>query len=195
MTTRLKFIDIARALCMIYIIGFWHLSGYIESYDLTGMFTSGLTKGALATFAFISAYFLGKKNVTTFKDVLDFWSKRLLRVYPLFFISCTSLLLVYYVLGNKYITGFGNYVFTLTGIAVFIGQAPSTVWFISMLLVFYFITPLLLLLKIKLRVIAVVVIYAVLFTIHLLGLPMDGRVVYLFLFYGGATVYSLVQPR
>lgn len=80
---RVIFLDCARALCMIWIVGFWHMQEY-TNLSLTGIFFSNITNGVLATFTLISGYFLGQKNISSIQDTVTFYKKRLLRFYPLF---------------------------------------------------------------------------------------------------------------
>ena len=80
---RKKYLDCARAVCMLYIVGFWHLFDYTGK-SIVNPLTSQITYGVLATFTFISSFFLGRKKITDMKSVLSFWGKRLIHFYPLF---------------------------------------------------------------------------------------------------------------
>ena len=64
---RLEFVDCSRALCMLWIVGVWHMFGYLNNINeaiLSSTITSSITNGVLATFTFISAYFLGQKKIS-----------------------------------------------------------------------------------------------------------------------------------
>ena len=75
---RKKYLDCARAVCMLYIVGFWHLFDYTGK-NIVNPLTSQITYGVLAVFMFfISGYFWGKKKITDMKSVLSFWIKRLI---------------------------------------------------------------------------------------------------------------------
>lgn len=74
---RKKYLDCARAVCMLYIVGFWHLFDYTGK-NIVNPLTSQITYGVLAVFTFISGYFWGKKKITDMKSVLSFWIKRLI---------------------------------------------------------------------------------------------------------------------
>ena len=139
---RIVFFDYVRALCMIWIIGFWHFSEYCV-YNLTDkLWANNITIGVLGAFAFISAYLLGNRSINCKADVILFYKKRLLRVYPLFFISCVSFYILHLLKDNiVYISSFKQMIFTLLGISCFFTPAPYTIWFISMLIFLYFITP------------------------------------------------------
>lgn len=140
---RVKFFDCTRALCMLYIIGLWHMQEYLlEHINIVSPITEMITKGVLGTFTFISAYFLGKRPIRRWRDVLDFYKRRLLRLFPLFFISCTSFLAIHYLFHVDFISGIQQYVLTLVGLSVIFPPAPQTVWYVSMIILFYLITPL-----------------------------------------------------
>lgn len=139
---RIKFFDCTRALCMLYIIALWHMPEYIKGFSIVSPYTEIVTKGVLGTFTFISAYFLGKRPINKKSDVLDFYKRRLLRLYPLFFLSCTSLLAIHYLFHVDFILGVKQYNLTLVGLSVIILPAPKTVWYVSMIILFYILTPL-----------------------------------------------------
>lgn len=181
---RLEFIDNTRALCMLWIIGIWHLSGYLRiNINVANPVTNGCTNGALAAFTFISAYFLGQKNISTNLDIVNFLKKRFWRIYPLFFISCTTLLIIYYLFKIEYINSFVQYILTLLGISVFVGMAPQTIWFISMLILFYAITPFILKCSIKQKINILVVAEILLVTLDQIYDKFDSRITLLFPFY------------
>ncbi|MBQ4536035.1 MAG: acyltransferase [Lachnospiraceae bacterium] len=132
---RIAYLDNVRAICMLYIVGFWHMQEYTE-YGLYTPVTQAITRGVLATFVFISAYLAGKKKIDNLDDVKRFCKKRLLRIYPLFFLACTTLYLIHLVWGKNYILDTAQYIRALLGISFIITPAPSTVWFINMLIIF-----------------------------------------------------------
>ena len=105
-----------------------------------------VTNIALGTFTFLSAFFLSKKEIRTKKDILLFYRKRMLRIYPLFFLSCLSLFLVS-ILAGGYFENWKQLLLTLTGLVCLFLPVPLTVWYVSMLLFFYFLTPMVLFLK------------------------------------------------
>lgn len=123
---------------MLYIVGFWHLNNYLNP-DLwfsgaMAMYLEGVTTAVLATFTFISGYMLKKYEFNSFSDVLYFYKKRLMRFYPLFVISALCM----FVLKSINISQF---LFGITGLALFTPQPLNTLWFISMLMLFYLLSP------------------------------------------------------
>lgn len=98
MIKRIKYVDIARALCVIWIVCFWHMNQYL--IDECKIFPSdsyirevalNITDGVLALFTLISGYFMSKKEVYDKKGILEFYKKRLLRFEIPLILSCVCL--------------------------------------------------------------------------------------------------------
>lgn len=116
------------------------MAEYVK-WDISVPLTEGVTNGVLATFTLISGYFLGAKKISGIKDAMAFYKKRFLRFYPLFFISSTAFLFIYLIWDIQYIGSVQQYLLTLLGLSCIITPAPQTIWFISMLILFYALTP------------------------------------------------------
>lgn len=130
---RIRSIDIARVLCLFWIVGIWHFINYFDfRYKEELLDCSGITAGVLSCFTFLSGLFLGKKEMTP----VDFYKKRFARFYPLYFISALSLFLV------GWFDSFKQFIYTILGLSSFVLPQPKTLWYFSMLMVFYLITPL-----------------------------------------------------
>lgn len=145
MNRRIKYLDNVRALCMIWIVGVWHMCDYCE-VTISNVCTQNITYGVLGAFTFISGMMMGrwKNKIESAKDVFYFYEKRLIRMYPMFALSCTSLLLLYYLANVQMISGLAQYILTMVGLSCVFTPAPGTIWYISMILLFYIITPFLL---------------------------------------------------
>lgn len=137
---RIKYLDNIRALCMIWIIGVWHLSDYCGN-GINNIYTQNITYGVLGAFSFLSGVMMGGYRVESLQDIRKFYRKRLLRIYPLFAISCTSLLILHYLMNVQLISGVSQYIFTMLGLSIIITPAPGTIWYVSMILLFYILTP------------------------------------------------------
>lgn len=129
---RLLLPDIARALCVLYIVAFWHLFDYVHPVSWKEYFNP-ITLGALGCFTFLSGLFLGKKEMRCLK----FYQARLRRFMPLFMLA----LMMFYIL---HMIGTKTMILSVVGMSCFIPPPPLTLWFFAMMIVFYFITPILL---------------------------------------------------
>ena len=126
-----------RALCIIWIIVFWHSCDFFsESYEFfLRKHLSYLTDSVLASFTFMSGFFLSKYRFESSSEVYTFYNKRLQR----FFIPLLLCSILFYVCGG-YVTIF-QLIFQMLGLSMFILPAPKTYWYFSMIILFYIITP------------------------------------------------------
>lgn len=134
--------DVARALCMPFVVLFVHLCAYIYPGLHSVIYVHPvfyiLSYSCLGLFTFASGYLLGGKY-SFGKDgntkIWPFYKKRVLRIIPLFLLAALVLWLI----------GFNSAKATLNGvlcISPFIKPRPQTLWYIPVILWCYFITPL-----------------------------------------------------
>lgn len=126
--------DVVRSICMLWIVGFWHIADYVgfnKSLDNWGGYITGCT---LACFCFISGFFLGTKRISP----TEFYISRFKRFYILFFFAGLTMYL------GGWIKGFSQFIFSMTGLSCFILPQPKTLWFFSMMIIFYALTPVIL---------------------------------------------------
>lgn len=135
MKGRIGLFDIVRSLCVLEIVGFWHMLDYINCNNtIIRDYGNGLTCSVLACFTFISGFFLGKKEI----NAKSFYWSRLTRFFiPLLL---TSLILSI----GGWFKSIGQFISTLTGISCFFPPQPKTLWYFSMIIIFYALTPILL---------------------------------------------------
>lgn len=131
-------IDLLRGLSVLYIVGFWHMLDYtnaIPNYD--NLITHRIKLIVLSLFVFISGYLVGTKKIElTRQAIISFYKNRFARIYPLFFLALT----VYYLFGlSDLVTSAKASVL----VSMFFRPAPPTLWFITMLFLFYAATPIL----------------------------------------------------
>lgn len=169
--------DIARSLSMIFIIAIHHLSGYTgQSIASISPFASAVLT-ALGVFSFLSGYLLGGKYVfDKLNDVLFFYKKRLLRIFPMFVLASVSLVFIG-------MNGWAETIKGLLGISMLWKPAPATLWFVSMLLLFYLLTPLLVNRKWWKQVIYGLLIFLTIFCIDYTCYSVDKRLYFYFLIY------------
>ena len=98
--------------------------------------TIRLTYIILGTFVFVAGYFVGLKKITFCKQsVMQFYKKRLLRIYPLYLIAIG--LFTFFHLSDIVTAIKAAFVMSML-----IKPAPPTLWFITMLMLFYIVSPL-----------------------------------------------------
>ena len=141
MNMRIKYIDYTRALCMLWIVGFWHLGG-VSDFQYSNKVTLLFTKGILATFVYLSGHLSAGKRIYSSGDLRRFYLRRFLKIYPLYFISVT-IFYIWHLFNSDlwYITSLRQYIMSILGIACVFPPAPGTVWFIDMMFLFWGITP------------------------------------------------------
>lgn len=194
--------DIARAICILWVVGVWHLIGsYDEALSLVRIrWADMLTTITMSTFFFISGYFLGKKEFDKWKDVVSFYKKRFIRLYVLFFVSVISIYIGGLIMPHQMITSPKQLFLTLLGLTTLFPPQAGQFWFVSMLLLFYLFTPAILCSRKKvLRIIVICFLFLLLYlykSVHAL----DERVfMYLFIYSFALTfgneLYSLIKKN
>lgn len=131
---KLIFIDYLKSFSMLYIVGYWHL------FDYTGFFPASLypiseklSIVTLGLFTFISG-FLSAKSIIKSPKIIHFYVKRVARIYPLYVVA--AVLFLIYGLQDS-LTAWKS-VFL---VSMVYGPAPRTLWFITMIMLFYLTAP------------------------------------------------------
>ncbi len=130
--TNLHSVTYLRAFSMLYIVGFWHLLDYTE-VGHSSVFMVYFTDVVLALFVFVSGFLVGRKSRRQ-PGATAFYKNRLLRIYPLYALA----VVIFYLCGIN--DGWVS-AKALIGISMYYQPAPLTLWFITMLLLFYLVTP------------------------------------------------------
>lgn len=131
-------IEYIRALSMIYIVGYWHLFNYTNQFP--GYFndvTFGLAMLALSLFVFISGYLNGTKKLgKETEHARSFFRSRMIRIYPPYLAALCSF---------RWLHLADTWTLIKSGLCLSMFWAPAapTLWFITMMMIFYFVTPLL----------------------------------------------------
>jgi peptidoglycan/LPS O-acetylase OafA/YrhL len=136
MLNRLAFVDVLRGLSVLYIVGFWHMMNYVDGFaGYSNAVTTRITVTILGLFVYMSGYLLGQKNVQKSRQgIKDFYIRRYLRIYPLY-LGAILLFLVFK------LSDAATLLKAALLVSMFIGPPPVTLWFITMLMVFYIFTP------------------------------------------------------
>jgi peptidoglycan/LPS O-acetylase OafA/YrhL len=129
-------IDFLRAASIVYIVGFWHLQGYSVLADIHKTeATYQFTVAVLGLFVFLSGWLLGGKRLPGgWAGIGDFLRSRLKRIYPLFLLTLVLFVLVR-------ISDVPTAAKAAVLLSMFWGPAPMTLWFITMLFLFYLVAP------------------------------------------------------
>ena len=151
-------IDGLRGICILYIVGFWHMIEYAQmTHIYINIFTYRLTWIVLGTFVLMSGYFMGGKKVPLAKKgLVSFYFNRFFRIYPLYLLS----IILYTLLGLSDLTTSAK---AALMISIFVKPAPMTLWFIPMLMFFYLISPFLIIVCRIFNPFKLVALYAILF--------------------------------
>lgn len=143
--TRSLAIDLVRSASILYIVGYWHLFDYTRSFPgYQNTATHRLTILALAVLTLISGYLSGKKLIRSTGDVASYYVNRFFRIYPPFIVA--SILFHLYRISST-----SSLVKGAAILAMFLKPAPATLWYVSMLLLFYVLAPALLALSRRVR--------------------------------------------
>jgi len=131
---RVLYLDFLRGLAILYIIGIRHLDDYAG-----GIYYSKLddiiTYIFLGLFVFISGYLLSIKNSIKNKaDFLNFFVKRFLRIYPLYVLALFLFMICS-------LTSVKPMLLNMFFLNVLFGNSILTLWFVSIICVFYFLYP------------------------------------------------------
>ena len=141
--------DLLRSICILWIVCVWHLINYALDYAwarsiFSSSFCYRLTIGCLSSFMFLSGMFTNKEKFITKSDVAKFYKRKFSRFYILYAIFvCTIIVSNYPPIVVFFDKGWEQIILSLLGLATITNKAPSTLWFMDLLLFFIFLTPIL----------------------------------------------------
>lgn len=134
---RLFSIEYLRAFSILYIVGFWHLFDYTHAFrEYYNSFTRMAMIISMGLFVIISGFLVGSSAMKSV-SLIHFYKNRLIRIYPLY---ALAVILLYAYGVNDAATSIKSLIL----ISMYYGPAPVTLWFITMIMLFYLVTPLLL---------------------------------------------------
>ena len=147
---RIIFIDVIKCICIIWLVGLWHMSNYtsyegVFAHYILNDYGSCLTKTSLHLFTFFTGFFTNVYFSTSNHNSAGFYIHKLKKTYILFALSAITL---YFTPnpwnGGRWMT-FSQLVYSLFGLGIiYPTPAPNTLWYMDMIVLFYIITPLLL---------------------------------------------------
>jgi peptidoglycan/LPS O-acetylase OafA/YrhL len=124
---RFAHLDYIRVVCILYVIAYWHLSGYVKHQD-DRYWLGTIMVVALGVFTMISGYLVHRRGWPP--SAWRFLARRFLRLYPLFAIAVALFVVFGMVDGPTAIR-------SLLLVSMIYPPAPVTLWFVVMLLDFY----------------------------------------------------------
>lgn len=140
--SRVAHLDTMRTLSMLWVVSILHMCSSLQGMPvLTSKFSNCITITSLGSFTFLSGFFLANK-VRSKQDIKAFYKARLLRFYPLYFLSCVSMLCAQLLSHSSSMMTVRQFAFSIVGLGTIFGPSTITLWYFSMLMVFYAITPL-----------------------------------------------------
>ena len=149
-------IDLLRGLCIIYIVCFWHMLNYTNAVpNYNNIVTYRITWIILATFVFISGYFIGQGAFEIKKQyIVSFYTKKVIRIYPLYL---SSIMLFMY-LG---LLDLKTSIKAILMVSMFLRPSPPTLWFVTMIMTFYIISPVLIFACKNIKLITIIIMYVI----------------------------------
>ena len=185
-------IDWMRALSILYIVGFWHLNNYTTALPwYRDPPFARVTVLALALFVLISGFLAGRAGTPVTRQTLaSYYRRRLIRIYPPYLLA----------LGVFTALGLSGAPFLPSALMLnmIVPPPPFTLWFMTMIVLFYLAAPFLLAIAIRPARLtgAIIAIWMILFTLDRLVLDIEDRLlVYLPAFAAGILIANHVVPR
>jgi peptidoglycan/LPS O-acetylase OafA/YrhL len=174
-------LDILRAAGFLYIIGFWHLLDYSPASTWHHRPpVQLLTWCVLGLFSYMSGWLLSQRYVfDSPAQIARFYERRFVRVYPLFFAALTAFFRVGLIDAVAYRQG-------ALLMNMITGRPLVTLWFVTMILLFYGLTPAYLYRSSATRIIVLTAaLWAGLIALHLLTGAVDLRLPQYLIPFGG----------
>jgi peptidoglycan/LPS O-acetylase OafA/YrhL len=134
-------IDLLRALSILYIVGYWHLLGYVEGlHGYKNAFTGRLTLVVLGLFTLMAGVLAGRRSIRSVRDVGGYYRGRALRILPPYALALLLFALLDLISWRQ--AGLGALLLPELD-----GRPLRTLWYVNMLVLFYILAPFLLLLR------------------------------------------------
>lgn len=135
-TNRIDSLDLLRALAIFYIVAIRHLDDYAGDIYCSKI-DDVITYSLLGLFVFLSGYLLSLRTpaIRSKHEILTFLARRFLRIYPLYILALLSFYL-FCMLSAR------DVVIAALLLNMVTGTSVLTLWFVSMICLFYLMFPL-----------------------------------------------------
>lgn len=191
MKKRILEFDILRSLAVVWIIAVWHFSNYYSSASSFGQIVNNnicrdVTYIMLSLFMFLSGVFTNSDDIISKESIKAYYLKKIKRFYPLYVMAAITLYITTFPSFMSFYSDKQQLLLSLLGMASLFKQAPSTLWFMDMLLLFILITPLLVYKYKKysfFRIIVMVFLYGLFFVLSKKANVVDARFIRYMPFY------------
>lgn len=133
---RINSFDFLRALAISYIVIIRHMDDY-ASNGFGGIVNTILTYIFLGIFVYLSGYLLTSRYsvLNNRTDIIRFFRKRFIRIYPLYFLTLFLFLFFHLMKPETFLA-------SLIFLNLFLGKSGLTIWFVSMICLYYCMFPL-----------------------------------------------------
>lgn len=130
----LNYVHYLKAFSVIYIVGIWHMFDYTYYFpNYKNVYSLSFTYSILGLFTLVSGLLIGL-SLSRSSSILPFYSKRILRIYPLYLAAVVMFFL--FDLNSIWVS-----IKSAAFLSLFFGPAPKTLWYICMIMVLYLISP------------------------------------------------------
>jgi peptidoglycan/LPS O-acetylase OafA/YrhL len=130
----LNYVHYLKAMSVIYIVGIWHMFDYTYYFpSYKNVYSLSFTYSILGLFTLVSGLLIGL-SLSRSSSILPFYSKRILRIYPLYLAAVVMFFL--FDLNSIWVS-----IKSAAFLSLFFGPAPKTLWYICMIMVLYLISP------------------------------------------------------
>jgi peptidoglycan/LPS O-acetylase OafA/YrhL len=148
--TRLFEIDALRTFAIILVV-FSHIDGYLNDGGPARVFDPYVGVFGLAIFFFISGYllYLNNSSIRSWGDVVTFYKKRVVKIFPLYWIAVIAAVIAFGILGLStdgavsYNFSWASALVHAVGLQGFLGYEMPSLWFMSAILLYYALYPIL----------------------------------------------------
>ena len=164
-------IDLLRVCLLGYVVAYLHLGGYVGNGEThVAWWQPALTTVVLGAFVFLSGYLLGLwREDSSVSAVLSFYRNRLMRIYPLYLLALACYVALW-------ITDWQTALKAALVLSMFWPEPPATLWFVTMMVVFYCLTPILVVPRATVSIAVWFVAWLSMIVLHQLVQPVDPRV-------------------
>jgi len=142
-------LDILKATAILLIV-FCHLDNYVSNNELIRLIDNYAAIAGLNIFFFVSGFLLSQNDsiISSNKDILKFYKKKFIRIFPLYWAALASLVIVFGLLKinpgyvSSYNFNMNNLLLHFFGLqGIFPYGNIQSMWFVGVIILFYILFP------------------------------------------------------